>query len=125
MKEVLKYIGYIMAIAGFAVLIWRSGRSFEKLDNKVDRLDIKIEQVIQASKEIKDEQVAQEIQLSAVISNQGILEMNQEALKKSYTQHLAKDQRYEELIEYLKLFDFNIVKAVKDTIQFKILIKKK
>ena len=125
MKEILKYIGYIMAIAGFAVLIWRSGRSFEKLDNKIDEVNVKVEAVIAGNNEIMEKQIRQSIRMDALISNQGILEFNQEALKTSYTQHLSKDRRYEELINYLKLFDFNIKEAVSDTLQFNILIRKK
>jgi len=125
MKQILQYIGYVMAILGFAYFIWRSARSFEKLDNKVTELDGKIEVVIAGNNEIMNEQVDQSIRLDALISNQGILEFNQEAIKTSYTKHLAKDRRYEELIDYLKLFDFNIKEAVSDTLQFNILIRKK
>ena len=125
MKQILLTIGKVMAILGFAALIWRSARSFEKLDSKVTALDGKVEVVIAGNNEIMNEQVGQSIRMDALISNQGILEFNQEALKTSYTQHLAKDRRYEELISYLKLFDFNIKEAVSDTLQFNILIRKK
>ena len=125
MKEILITVGKIMAILGFAALIWRSARSFEKLDSKVTTLDGKVEVVIAGNNEIMNEQVGQSIRMDALISNQGILEFNQEVLKTSYTKHLAKDRRYEELIDYLKLFDFNIKEAVSDTLQFNILIRKK
>ena len=125
MKEILKYIGFVMSIAGFAILIWRSSASFEKLNNKVSDVDSKMEIVIDNNKEIKKEQTVQAIRISAIISNQGILEHNQEALKASYSNHLAKDRRYEELIQYLKMFEFKVENAVKDTIQFNMLIRKK
>jgi hypothetical protein len=125
MKEILKYIGYVMSIAGFAVLIWRSSASFEKLNNKVNDVDAKMEVVLNSNKEIRKEQALQSIRIDAVISNQGMLEHNQEILKTSYSNHLAKDKRYEELIQYLKLFEFKVEKAVKDTLQFNMLIRKK
>lgn len=125
MKEILKYIGYVMAIGGFAYFIWRSGRTYEKLDSKVSDIDGKIEVVMAGNAEIMTEQQRQAIRLDAVISNQGILEHNQEALKTSYSNHLAKDKRYEELIQYLKLFEFKVENAVKDTVQFNMLIRKK
>jgi len=125
MKEILKYIGYIMAIAGFAVLIWRSGRSFEKLDNKIDEVNVKVEAVIAGNNEIMEKQIRQSIRMDALISNQGILEMNQETLKTSYMSHLSKDKRYEELVQYLKLFSFDVKRAMSDTIQFNMIIRKK
>ena len=114
-----------MAIAGFAVLIWRSGRSFEKLDNKIDEVNVKVEAVIAGNNEIMEKQIRQSIRMDALISNQGILEMNQETLKTSYMSHLSKDKRYEELVQYLKLFSFDVKRAMSDTIQFNMIIRKK
>lgn len=125
MKEILKYVGYIMTVAGFAVLVWRSSASFEKLNNKVSAVDAKVELVLDNNKEIKREQAIQAIRISAVISNQAVLENNQEALKASYSNHLTKDKRYEELIQYLKMFEFKVENAVRDTIQLNMIIRKK
>ena len=113
-----------MSIAGFVVLIWRSSASFEKFNNKFDKIDTQIEILIRDIEKTKAHQSVLNDNMMLILIKQDELNHNQRVLSKSYTDHLAKDKRFEELIAYLKSFKFEVKKAMSDSIQFNILIRK-
>lgn len=131
MKTIITYIGYIMGILGFAGVVYTYAhnqveKEYSVKDIKKDVLELKGDVASLGRKsdtaviyytKIQEAQTAQNSLIEGVILNQNIL-------KASYVKHLEMDNRYVELVTFLKSYQFDLQKAMSDSVQFKILINK-
>jgi hypothetical protein len=131
MKTIASYIGYVMAVWGVVMTIWtlatkNTDKKYNVIDIQKDVLELKADvaslnekadtAVIYYTK-IQRAQNAQEYLIEGVVVNQNIL-------KSSFVKHLEMDKRYTELVTFLQGYQFDLQKAVSDSVQFKILINK-
>ncbi len=131
MKQIATYIGYVMAVWGVVVTIWAlatkyADRQYDVLSVKESVIELKEE--VQISTEKIDTLMHQysrikEIQNSQVSVMQEIVR-NQNILKSSFVRHLEMDDRYEELVKFLQGYQFDLQKAMSDSVQFNILINR-
>ena len=91
MKIILKYIGYFMAVVGFAGVIWKVAVTVNGNDNNVSGLKMDV-------KEIKAMVVPLREQNDSIIFKVDILDRkvervgkSQEALKGKFIQHMGQD----------------------------------
>jgi len=100
MKLFLQYIGYLMAIVGFATVVWRVAVSFQKTEDRTGIIEKKIDRIERTQITKSDVAGIVDSLLKPVIENQ-------DAWGKSYIYHLRRDSS-------LKLDDFiRILEGVK------------
>jgi len=100
MKIFLQYIGYLMAIVGFATVVWRVAVSFQKTEDRTGIIEKKIDRIERMQITKSDVAGIVDSLLKPVIENQ-------DAWGKSYIYHLRRDSS-------LKLDDFiRILEGVK------------
>lgn len=132
MKQLSTNIGYIVGIIGFAGVIWSmaskaANKDFSVANLKKDVVEVKeavgrVENKIDTAsvhyKNIEAKQNDQLYLINAVVKNQ-------EALKYGFEKHLKLDKRYEELVQFLESYKFDVQKAKEDSLQYKIIVTPK
>jgi len=106
MKEILAIVGKVMAIFGFAAVVWKMGAYFEKKNAKA----LSVEQVVSVIQdEFKDYKEETTVQYASLKRGQDSIKndiksvvSNQKYFNDKYIIHLQKDQKWEEAIEFLR-----------------------
>ena len=91
MKLILKYIGYFMAVVGFAGVIWKVAITVNGNDNNITSLksDVKdIKEIVMPLKEQNDSIIFKVEILDRKVERVG---RSQEALKGKFIQHMGQD----------------------------------
>jgi len=106
MKEILAIVGKVMAIFGFAAVVWKMSAYFEKKNAKA----VSVEEVVNViQKEFKTYKESTSIQYNLLKKGQDSIKdeikavvSNQKYFNDKYIVHLQKDQKWEEAIEFLR-----------------------
>ena len=123
MKVILKYIGYFMAVVGFAGVIWKVSVSVNGNDNNITSLksDVKdIKEIVMPLKEQNDSIIFKVEILNRKVERVG---KSQEALKGKFIQHMGQDSSVtkQDIIDLMNDLE---VKKKADTIKHSIIIEK-
>ena len=104
MKQLSTYIGYIMAIVGFATIIWRVAVSFQKTEDRTGIIEKKIDRIERG--QITKSQIVYIVDslLQPVVENQN-------AWGKSYVYHLRRDStlKLDDFIKIMGGMEFELV----------------
>jgi hypothetical protein len=132
-KTLITYIGYVMAIIGFATVVWRVAVSFQKGTEHDTRVDEKLVQVVEFQKDQKQcmdsltlryEEIRQSVRDLNVLTYEILQKQN--ALRNSYVRYIQADERLtkEEFINYMEGVQWTIMPIKQDTMQYRISVKK-
>jgi len=131
MKQISTNIGYIVGIIGFAGVIWTMAMKTANKDFNVSNLKKEVVEVSQSVDRIEQKVDSATLHYKKIDEKQndllyliGDVRDNQEILKTSFAKHLRADKRYEELVQFLESYKFNIKEVKEDTLQYNIQVKK-
>lgn len=106
MKEILAIVGKIMAIFGFAAVVWKMGAYFEKKNAKALSVEQVVNVIQQEFKDYKETSMAQYTTLKekqdSLRDEFRIVVSNQSYFNNRYVIHLQNDAKWEEAIEFLR-----------------------
>ena len=129
MKQIVQYIGYVMAVWGIAVTIWTL--SARNTDKKYDVLDIKKEVATLKQGMITKTEIA-DIMDSIVVERLEPIIAGQNALRSSYIRFVkdvytnkGKPLTFDDFVKYMDGIEFELKIPKVDTMDFKIKITKK
>jgi hypothetical protein len=107
MKVMLQYIGYIMAICGFAAVIWKAALFFDKKDDKTNVLETKMQTVIDKQDIQTNQNVAIFNQLDILTIKVDKVITSQQGLKNSYSLYLKNDSSLtkKDFVIYMETMD--------------------
>ena len=129
MKQIVQYIGYVMAVWGVAVTIWTL--SAKNTDKKYDVLDIKEEVVTLKQGMITKTEIANMLD-SIVVERLEPVINGQNALRSSYVNFVkdvyiskGKPLTFDDFVKHMDGIEFELKTPKIDTMDFKIKIRKK
>lgn len=131
MKTLSTNIGYIVGIIGFAGIVWSMASKTANKDFSVANLKKEVVEVKDAVGRVEDKIDTASVHYTNIEQKQndqlyliGNVRENQEVLKIGFEKHLKMDKRYEELVQFLESYKFDVQKAKEDSLQYKIQVKK-
>jgi hypothetical protein len=132
MKQLSTNIGYIVGIIGFAGVIWSMAVKTANKDFNVSSLKKEVVEVKAAVDRVENKIDTASVHYTNIELKQndqlyliGNVRENQEVLKTSFEKHLKMDKRYEELVQFLESYKFDVQKAKEDSLQYKIKVTPK
>lgn len=103
-KQLSIYIGYAMAIIGFAGIVWRVAVSFQKTEDRTGIIEKKIDKI--------ERSLITKLDVSRVVDSllQPVI-ANQDAWGKSYVYHLRRDStlKLDDFIKIMGGLEFELV----------------
>lgn len=106
MKLFLQYIGYLMAIVGFATIVWRVAISFQKTEDRTGIIEKKIDGIERSLISKADVTNIVDSLLQPVIANQ-------DSWGRSYVYHLRRDStlKFNDFLKIMEGLQFVLVQS--------------